>query len=70
MKQFIIYNTPEGEVALISPWLESGLTIEEIAAKDVPSGLKYKIISEDDIPKVPQSVWYVDEENLTDGVGL
>lgn len=37
MEQCIIYKTLEGGVAVIYPWLGSGLTIEQIAAKDVPS---------------------------------
>lgn len=46
----IIYPTPEGGVAIIIPILESGLTIEEIAAKDVPAGVPYKIVDASEIP--------------------
>ena len=46
----IIYPTPEGGVAIITPILECGLTIEEIAAKDVPAGLSYKIVDASEIP--------------------
>lgn len=45
----IIYPTPEG-VAVIIPAPECGLSIEEIAAKDVPAGTPYEIVSADDIP--------------------
>ena len=36
MNQRIIYPTDEGGVAVIVPAAECGLSIEEIAAKDVP----------------------------------
>ena len=48
MNQRIIYPTDEG-VAVIVP-AECGLTIEEIAAKDVPAGKPYKIVDVSDIP--------------------
>jgi ribosomal protein S12 len=50
MNQRIIYPTPEGGVAVIIPAPECGLTIEEIAAKDVPAGVEYKIVDVSDIP--------------------
>jgi len=46
----IIYPTPEGGVAIIIPAPDCGLTIEEIAAKDVPAGVEFKIIEADEIP--------------------
>lgn len=49
MNQRIIYPTPEG-VAVIIPAPECGLTIEEIAAKDVPDGVPYEIVGTDDMP--------------------
>jgi hypothetical protein len=50
MNQRIIYPTNDGGVAVIVPAAECGLTIEEIAAKDVPSGKPYKIVNVSDIP--------------------
>lgn len=50
MDKRIIYPTDEGGVAVIIPAPECGLTIEEIAAKDVPAGKPYKIVSVDDVP--------------------
>lgn len=50
MNQLIIYPTDEGGVAVLFPAFECGLTIEEIAAKDVPQGKSYKIIDAADIP--------------------
>lgn len=49
MNQRIIYPTDDG-VAIIVPAPECGLTIEEIAAKDVPAGKPYKIVDVTDIP--------------------
>ena len=49
MNQRIIYPT-EGGVAVIVPTTECSLTIEEIAAKDVPAGKPYKIVDVADIP--------------------
>jgi hypothetical protein len=50
MNQRIIYPTDDGGVAVIVPAPECGLTIEEIAAKDVPAGKTYKIVDVSDIP--------------------
>lgn len=50
MNQRIIYPTDDGGVAVIVPAPECGLTIEEIAAKDVPAGKAYKIVDVADIP--------------------
>jgi hypothetical protein len=50
MPKRIIYQTDEGGVAVIIPAPECGLTIEEIAAKDVPAGKPYKIVDVSDIP--------------------
>jgi len=50
MTKRIIYPTPEGGVAIIVPAPECELTIEQIAAKDVPAGVEYKIIDTTDMP--------------------
>jgi hypothetical protein len=50
MTKRIIYKTTDGGVAVIVPADECGLTIEEIAAKDVPAGSPYKIVDVADIP--------------------
>jgi hypothetical protein len=46
----IIYPTDDGGVAIIVPTIECGLSIEEIAAKDVPAGKPYKIVNVEDLP--------------------
>lgn len=50
MNQRIIYPTDDGGVAVIVPAAECGLTIQEIAAKDVPFGKPYRIVDVNDIP--------------------
>ena len=50
MNKRIIYPNDEGGVSVIVPASECGLTIEEIAAKDVPAGKPFKIVDVSDIP--------------------
>jgi hypothetical protein len=50
MNQRIIYPTDDGGVVVIIPTVECGLTIEEIAAKDVSTGKPFKIVDVADIP--------------------
>jgi len=50
MTQRIIYPNNDGGVSIVIPSPECGLTIEEIAAKDVPEGKPYKIVDISDIP--------------------
>lgn len=56
----IVYQLPNGTSAVISPAEGSGLTIEEIAAKDVPVGTPYSIVEDSDLPEpslpVPQEM--------------
>lgn len=51
MNQRIIFPTPDGGVAIIIPAPECGLSVEEIAAKDVPAGTPYKIVDVSEIPE-------------------
>jgi hypothetical protein len=46
----IIYQTPEGGVAVIAPSPNWSGTIEELAAKDVPSGKPFKIVNASEVP--------------------
>jgi hypothetical protein len=50
MNQRIIYPNDEGGVSILIPAVECGLTIEEIAAKDVPTGKPFKIVDVSDVP--------------------
>ena len=64
----IIY--PEGSgIAVIRPTGE--LSVEETALKDVPSGVKYKIIDSSDLPpdRDFRNAWEYDFSENFDGVG-
>jgi hypothetical protein len=50
MNQRIIFPNDKGGVSILIPASECGLTIEEIAAKDVPAGKPFKIVDVSDIP--------------------
>ena len=74
----IVYKQDDGVLAIVIPNLKeinpaTGVvfTIDEIAKKDVPTGKKYKIIEDSDVPtdRSFRNAWTVDESNLTDGVG-
>ena len=67
----IIYKTPEGTVSFIIPSPEWSGTMQELAQKDVPTGLKYKIVEDSVIPTdlTFRDAWEVAESELTDGVG-
>lgn len=71
MNERIIYPTDDGGVAVIIPAPNCGLTVEEIAAKDVPAGVPYKIVSVDDIlsDRTFRDAW---EADITepDGYGI
>lgn len=71
MNQRIIYTNDDGSVSVIVPAPECGLTIEQIALKDVPFGKPFKIIDVSDLPtdRTQRNAWNVDEADLTDGVG-
>lgn len=74
----ILFRQDDGTVAIIVPVLteinpdtNEPYTIEEIAAKDVPSGYKYKIVEDSDVPtdRSFRNAWTVDDSDLTDGTG-
>jgi len=48
--QRIIYQTPDGGVAVVVPAPNSGLSIQELAAKDVPAGVPADIVEVSEIP--------------------
>ena len=70
----IIYETNEGGIAIIVP-SDDALkehTVEEIAAKDVPSGVKYWIVDADTVPsdRTFRDAWEVDSNiGSSNGVG-
>jgi hypothetical protein len=65
MTQRIIYPNDDGGVAIIIPapeYLETH-TIEELAAKDVPTGKPYQIVDVADIPtdRTFRNAWTYEE---------
>ena len=50
MNKRIVYQNDEGGISIIVPAEECGLSIEEIAAKDVPNGKSYNIVDVSAIP--------------------
>lgn len=72
MTQRIIYKTDEG-LAVVIPSDEAlaTRTIQEIADKDVPSGVAYKIVDVADIPsdRTFRDAWDIADSELSDGVG-
>lgn len=50
MDKRIIYKTDEGGVAVIVPAPDCGLTIDEIARKDVPAGKQFFIVDASEVP--------------------
>ena len=67
----IIYKNTDGSISIIVPITDSGFTVEQIAKKDVPAGLKYKIVNVSEISsdRTFRDAWTIDEAELTDGVG-
>lgn len=47
----IVYPREDGSVGVLIPCLDSGLTINEIADKDVPGGVEYAIIPAEELPQ-------------------
>ena len=69
----IIYKNESSGVSIITPTPEAlkHMTIDEIALKDVPTGLPFAIVEDSEIPtdRTFRDAWTVDETTLTDGVG-
>jgi hypothetical protein len=80
MPKRILYRNPVKDEAgniidyttsIIIPARNCGLTIEQIALKDVPAGLPFKIVDTSEIPsdRLFREAWELDPAELTDGVG-
>ena len=69
--KIVIYNDKENRLVVLVPSTKCGLTLEQIAKKDVPTGTKYKIVdvSEVSSDRTFRNAWEIDEAELTDGVG-
>ena len=70
MDKRILYTNTDGGLSVITPSGE--LSLEETALKDVPTGVKYKIIDVSDLPtdRDFRNAWEYDfDKNGHDGVG-
>jgi len=58
-------------ISILFPAPNCGLTLEQICQKDVPMGVKYKIIDSSEIPTDMElrNTWEYDFTNFYDGVG-
>ena len=69
----IIYKSENGGVSILHPTDEalSFMTIDEIAKKDVPTGVKYRIVDDSYLPtdRTYRDAWTIDEALVIDGVG-
>ena len=63
--------TPNGKLFKDLTGDEILVAMEELAQKDVPTGLKYKIVEDSAISsdRTFRDAWEIDEAELTDGVG-
>lgn len=46
----VIYRTESNGVAVLTPSVDCGLTLEQIIAKDVPAGTPYRVVDVSTIP--------------------
>ena len=67
--ELIIYPNQNNTISVVIPFGE--LTVEETALKDVPTGVKYKIIDSTDLPQDREfrNAWEFDFSTDFDGVG-
>tara|TARA_R110002126_G_scaffold73906_8_gene184452 strand:+ start:422 stop:634 length:213 start_codon:yes stop_codon:yes gene_type:complete len=67
----VIFKKNAEGISLSSPSSEYKGTIDEYAKKIVPTGLKYKIVEDSDIPsdRTFRNAWEIADSELTDGVG-
>ena len=71
MTQQIIYPNDDGTIAIVYPAFDCGLTIVEIARKDVPAGKPFHIVNVSDMPSTYEfwAAWEADFTN-PDGHGI
>ena len=69
MSKHIIIYPQDSSIAVIFP--TGDLSLEETALKDVPSGVKFKILNRSDLPENRdfRNAWEYDFTDSYDGVG-
>jgi hypothetical protein len=67
----IIENGVNVGVAIMSPSAKCGLTVEQIAQKDVPYNVPYKIVEDSVVPtdRTFRDAWEINADDCDTGVG-
>ncbi len=68
----IIFKDPITNIIAVYWGADDRFTIDEIAKRVTPEGIKYKILKELDLPTTDifQETWDYDFENSFDGIGI
>jgi hypothetical protein len=73
MDKRIIFKNTDNTIGIIAPSPDAlqTMTVDEIARKDVPTGLSYKIVDVSEISsdRTFRNAWTIEDSELTDGVG-
>lgn len=73
MKKLVVYKTEADDVVVLIPTDEAvqKYGVLAVAQKDVPPGVPFKIITQDDLPadRTFRAAWDIDATTLVDGVG-
>jgi hypothetical protein len=66
--KLIIYPNDNGGICILTPAPECGLSLQEIAAKDVPAGKPWKIVDGTDVPadREFRNAWTADFTEVTE----
>ena len=66
--KLIIYPNDNGGICILTPAPECALSLEQIAAKDVPADKPYKIVDAADIPadREFRNAWTADFTEVTE----
>jgi hypothetical protein len=66
--KLIIYPNDNGGICILTPAPECGLSLQEIAQKDVPPNTPYKIIDAADVPadRTFRNAWTADFTEVTE----
>ncbi len=66
--KLIIYPNDTGGICILTTAPECGLSLQEIAAKDVPAGKPWKIVDAADIPadRTFRDAWTADFTEVTE----
>jgi hypothetical protein len=69
--KIIVYANSDGSLSFVYPSVACGLSVNEIARKDVPNGVPYLIVDASDLPadRTYRDAWTADFSQ-PDGVGI